>query len=363
MSEVVITGWGACGSSGASAAALWASVAALKESASPLGASPASGYARALQLARDSITEALTHAGLWDGGRLQGCDPERVGSTFSVSKPLWDGEAVVAGDALQSPLAKRFGWAGETRNVVAACATGPYAVALGAGWIEAGLCDIVIAGSVEPRPHDLYRAGFAQMGVLTADAVMRPFDRHRSGFVFGEGSAALVLESALSARARHAPVRARLSGWACGADNHSPFAFNSGGEKIANVIHRAIARARLSARDIGYVNAHGTATRLNDALETQALKRVFGRQASQVAISATKSTTGHLLGAAGSLEAAITLESLTHQTIPPTSHWTTADPECDLDYTPNQARASRFDHALTVSFGFGGPIGALVISR
>jgi 3-oxoacyl-[acyl-carrier-protein] synthase II len=209
----------------------------------------------------------------------------------------------------------------------------------------------------------LIRAGFERLGVLSAEPVMRPFDAARTGFIFGEGAGAIVLESEAHASARGMPPLAYLSGWGCGADPHSAVAFNSGGQRIADVIRKALQRARLSPSDIGHVNAHGTATRLNDALETQALHKAFGPQAARLKISATKAATGHLLGAAGSVEFILTVLALRDQQVPPTAHLTTADSACDLDYTPGRASPLAFNHAVSLSFGFGGPIGALVASR
>jgi 3-oxoacyl-[acyl-carrier-protein] synthase II len=322
------------------------------------------GFDRARELAFSSVQEAFGQSGLWsttDG--LQG-NAERLGCTFSASKPLFtNDDNLLPPDAVSDAVRHAFGLQGESRTVVAACATGAYSVALAASWIDQGLCDVVLAGSVEPLPHPLMAAGFRQLGVLSDDMVMRPFDRERKGFVFGEGAGAIVLESESHARARGAQPLAWLSGWACGADAHSAVAFNSGGQRIADVVRKALLKGNLPPTAIGHVNAHGTATRLNDALETQALHKAFGPHAKRLKVSATKSATGHLLGAAGSVELALTILALQHQMIPPTAHLTTADPACDLDYTPTRAMPATFDHALSVSFGFGGPIGALVASR
>jgi 3-oxoacyl-[acyl-carrier-protein] synthase II len=269
---------------------------------------------------------------------------------------------VVPPDYINQAVAYDFGLRGECRNVVAACATGAYAIALGASWIEAGLCDVVLAGSVEPYPHPLIEAGFRRMGVISADGVTRPFDLRRSGFAFGEGAGAVVLESSDHAARRGIIPAARLSGWALGADSHSPVAFNSNGARIAGVIERALSRAGLSKAEVRHVNAHGTGTRLNDWIETQALLKAFGSHAGRLMISATKGATGHLLGASGAVEFVLTVLALGHQQVPPTATLQDPDPECPLDYTPRVGHAADFDHALSLSFGFGGPIGALVVS-
>jgi 3-oxoacyl-[acyl-carrier-protein] synthase II len=321
----------------------------------------ARGFQRAREMAGRACLEALKDAGLWDGERLAGVDPARAGCTVSASKPLFEG-VWLPPDRITSFVRDRFGLRGESRNVIAACATGAYAAALGASWVEEGLCDVVVVGSVEPFPHPLIEAGFRRMGVVSREPVMRPFDRRRSGFVFGEGAGVIVLESTRSAKARGVKPRAQISGWGLGADSHSPVAFNSDGERVAEVIARALNRARILPASIGHVNAHGTATRLNDWLETRALLKAFGRHAGRLMISATKADTGHLLGAAGSVELAFTVLALQHQFVPGTSTLQDPDPACALDYTPGGGHPAPFDHALSLSFGFGGPIGVLVVS-
>ena len=320
------------------------------------------GFSRARALAEAAAAEALTQASLWDGQSLQNIDSERIGCTVSASKPLFN-EGWVAPDAINHAIADRFGLAGERRNVIAACATGAYSIALAASWIEEGLCDVVLAGSAEPSPHPLIEAGFRQMGVTSPEGITRPFDRRRSGFHFGEGAGVVVLESEQSAKRRGARVSARLSGWSLGADSHSTVAFNSNGAKIAGVIERALERAHLAPENVTHVNAHGTATRLNDRIETQALQKAYGSHVEKLMISATKASTGHLLGASGSVEFIFTVLALARQFVPPTATLEERDPECPLDYTPVIGHRASFDHALSLSFGFGGPIGALVVSR
>jgi len=340
------------------------------------------GFERACELSQLAAAEALADAGLWDGESLQNIDPERIGCTVSVSKPLATSSPAVTGrgsmdsppgsagndvcwappDTINDFVANRFGLRGECRNVIAACATGAYAIALGASWIEQGLCDMVLAGSVEPYPHPLIQSGFKQMGVISAEGVTRPFDLRRSGFTFGEGAGVMVLESEVFAHRRLASGRGRLTGWALGSDSHSAVAFNSNGAHIADVIGRALDRGGLSAADIDHVNAHGTGTRLNDWIETQALIKTFGSHADRLMISATKASTGHLLGASGSVEFIFSVLALKHQYIPPTATLEVSDPDCRLDYTPKTGHPAAVRHALSLSFGFGGPIGALAVS-
>jgi 3-oxoacyl-(acyl-carrier-protein) synthase len=320
------------------------------------------GFERACEFSRWAAAEALTDAGLWDGNGLQDIDPERISCTVSASKPLFDENRPLPPDVINDYVADQFGLEGERRNVIAACATGAYSIALGASWIEQGICDVVLAGSVEPYPHPLIAAGFRQMGVISSDGVTRPFDQRRSGFTFGEGAGVVVLESARHASRRHVRPSARLSGWALGSDSHSAVAFNSNGARIAEVIDRALDRAGLAKEMVRHVNAHGTATRLNDWIETQALQKAFGPHAEHLMISATKASTGHLLGASGSVELIFTVLALCHQFVPPTATLKKPDPKCPLDYTPRTGHAAAFEHALSLSFGFGGPIGVLVVS-
>ncbi len=369
MTRIVITGLGLSTSVGPTLPETWAAVSGpgpTEQRSRDWGLAPISdisGLLGARRFAQRAVAEALAEARVLESNHLTGIDASRIGCTFSASKPLADGDLWRAPDEITSHIVRHFGFEGESRNVIAACATGVYSIALGASWIEAGLCDVVVAGSVEPDVHPLMAAGFRQMGVVTSEPVMRPFDRDRSGFVFGSGAGALVLESEAHARARGQEPLAILSGWGLGADGHSAFAFNSGGARIADVIKRAITRARLSPESVAHVNAHGTATPLNDRLETQALRHAFGSHAEKLMISATKSSTGHLLGAAGSVEAALTVLAIHHQRVPPTRTLQTAAPDCPLDYTPREGRFAPLAHAISLSFGFGGSIGALVFSE
>lgn len=387
MSNVVITGMGACTELAGSVQDLWNIVkkgpGPKDEPIAPLyQASHKNNDLEVIDIAQTAVHEALNKARLLDGIRIAGIMPDRVGCTFSASKPFLSlaqipnsiaplGQApfgkgslgIVQPEVVNEVLRERLGVHGESRNVIAACATGAYSVVLGASWIEQGLCDVVISGSVEPPAHPLIEAGFRQMGVVSEESVMRPFDRRRSGFVLSHGAGAVVLESLAHARKREAPILAWLSGWGWGADTHSAVAFNSNGARIADVITRALKRAALEPRAVRHLNAHGTATRLNDWIETQALIKAFGRHADRLMISATKSATGHLLGAAGSVELVLTVEALRRRFVPPTLHLDEPDPSCPLDYTPRRGHAADFDHAVSLSFGFGGPIGALIVSR
>jgi 3-oxoacyl-[acyl-carrier-protein] synthase II len=371
--EILITGLGMVSPLGDSAPLSWKNLSQSSVGTVPnlepirlWGLSPEvrfNGFLRARGLAEQVTKEALTDAGLWNDGALQNIDPERAGCTVSASKPLFDGDTPLPPELINEFVVQHFGLRGESRNVIAACATGAYSIALGASWIEQGFCDVVLAGSIEPYPHPLIEAGFRKMGVMSHEGVTRPFDHRRSGFNLGEGAGMVVLESEAHARHRGVKSYGRLTGWALGSDTHSAVAFNSNGAKIARVINRALKHGGLSAEAVRHVNAHGTATRLNDWIETQALLQAFGPHAKDLMISATKASTGHLLGASGSVEFIFTTLALRDQYIPPTATLEEADPECPLDYTPGKGHTASFDHALSLSFGFGGPIGALVVSR
>ena len=191
----------------------------------------------------------------------------------------------------------------------------------------------------------------------------RPFDSDRDGFVMGEGAGMLVMESLEHAEARGATILAEISGYGSTCDAYHISAPAENGVGASLCMEAALENAGLEITDIGYINAHGTSTPLNDKSETAAIKNVFGDQAYKLAISSTKSMTGHLLGAAGALEAVFCVKTLLEETLPPTINYTTPDPECDLDYVPNQARKARVDHMMSNSFGFGGHNATVIVSR
>jgi 3-oxoacyl-[acyl-carrier-protein] synthase II len=191
----------------------------------------------------------------------------------------------------------------------------------------------------------------------------RPWDADRDGFVVGEGAGILILESLEHAQKRNAPILAEIVGYGMSGDAYHITQPAEDGDGAFRVMRAAIKDAKLKAEDIGYVNAHGTSTPIGDAIETRALKRVFGERAKNVPVSSTKSMTGHLLGGAGGLEAGISVLALRDQILPPTINYETPDPECDLDYVPNTARKASVEYALSNSFGFGGTNAALIFKR
>jgi 3-oxoacyl-[acyl-carrier-protein] synthase II len=234
--------------------------------------------------------------------------------------------------------------------------------------IRDGYLDAAIAGGAEAAVTPLGVGGFSVMRALSTrndepERASRPFDRDRDGFVIGEGAAILVLEELSAARARGATVLAEIVGYGANADAYHITHPAPEGRGAADCMRMALDDAGVEPGAVGYVNAHGTSTEHNDANETRAIKLVFGSHAHELAVSSTKSMTGHLLGAAGSLEAVYTVLALREQTLPPTINYENPDPECDLDYVPNQARPASFDVGISNSFGFGGTNACLVLRR
>ena len=228
--------------------------------------------------------------------------------------------------------------------------------------------DVMIAGGSEAAITPMGVGGFAAMRALSTrndepERASRPFDKDRDGFIMGEGSGVIILEELEFARRRGAPIYAELVGYGMTADAYHITAPSEDGDGGMRVMEMALRSADVKPDQVDYVNAHGTSTPFNDKLETLAIKRLFGEHAYKLAISSTKSMTGHLLGAAGGLEAGITALVIRHQLIPPTINYETPDPECDLDYVPNTKRTAKVEYALSNSFGFGGTNGALLFKR
>lgn len=265
-------------------------------------------------------------------------------------------------------IADYFGCGGVRLNFVSACATGLHSIIMAAKRVAEGKSNIVLAGSSEASLTPLMVAAFERMGVLSRgtgepSSAMRPYDARRDGFVIGEGSGALVMESLSSARKRGARVLAEITGWAFGCEAYHLVCMEPSGESIAWTIRRALEKAGLSPGDIGYINSHGTATRQNDVVETKAMKLALGNRAYEIPISSTKPMTGHLLGAAGSVEAVVAILAIQNGFVPPTINLGEADRDCDLNYTPRVGLSREIKNALTVNYGFGGQIGAVVFSE
>jgi 3-oxoacyl-[acyl-carrier-protein] synthase II len=263
-------------------------------------------------------------------------------------------------------ISMRFGMKGPNSCVCTACATGNHAIGDSFRILQHGEADVMIAGGSEAVITPLTIAGFAAMRALSTRndepaRASRPFDKGRDGFVMGEGSGIMVLETLEHAQRRGARVYAELLGYGMSADAH---------HMTVPALDGAVRSMRLCLQDakvaptaVDYVNAHGTSTPVGDVNETQALKEVFGEHARKLAVSSTKSMTGHLLGAAGGIESVITVLSIVKGVLPPTINYETPDPECDLDYVPNTARAAQVRTALTNSFGFGGTNASLIFTR
>ena len=256
-------------------------------------------------------------------------------------------------------VSMRFGARGPNSAVVTACATGNHAIGDSFKIIQRNDADVMIAGGSEAIIVPLTIAGFCSMKAMSTrndepTKAMRPFDATRDGFVAGEGAGILVLESLEHALARDARIYAEIVGYGMTGDAHHMTAPDPEGDGAARAMAAAVRDAGLDVGAVGYINAHGTSTQYNDKFETIAIKRVFGEHARRLAVSSTKSMTGHLLGAAGGVEAIATVMALHHGILPPTINYETPDPDCDLDYVPNQARKQDVEVALSNAFGFGG---------
>jgi 3-oxoacyl-[acyl-carrier-protein] synthase II len=262
----------------------------------------------------------------------------------------------------------RYGARGPNSATATACSASAHAIGDSFKIIERGAAEMMICGGTEATITPMGVGGFASMKALSTRNddpahASRPFDAQRDGFVVGEGAGILILESLEHAQKRDAEILAEIVGYGMSGDAYHITQPAENGDGAYRVMKAAPRDAKLSPDDIGYVNAHGTSTPLGDALETIALKRVFGDRAKKVPVSSTKSMTGHLLGGAGGLEAGISVLALRDQTLPPTINQETPDPACDLDYVPNVARKTSVDYALSNSFGFGGTNAALIFKR
>ncbi len=285
--------------------------------------------------------------------------PERV-SPFLIP--------MMIADSAPATIAIRLGLRGPNMALATACASGANAIGEAAEMIRRGDADVMLAGGAEASIVPVAMAALNVMGALSTrneapQQASRPFDRQRDGFVMGEGSGMLVLESLDHALARKAPILAELSGYGTSNDAYHISAPAENGAGAALSMRWALEDAGLSPEQIDYINAHGTSTPLNDKSETQAIKSVFGEAAYSIPISSTKSMTGHLLGASGALEAVICVQVLRDQILPPTINYEHPDPECDLDYVPNQARPHSVRHVMSNSFGFGGHNATLIFSQ
>lgn len=262
-------------------------------------------------------------------------------------------------------IAIKYGIKGFVSCVVTACATSANAVGDAYKAIQRNVADIMIAGGTEAPITRLAMAGFCASKTMTTNldetTACRPFDALRDGFIMGEGSGVLILEELNHALDRGADIIAEIIGYGCTNDAYHITAPGPGGEGAASCMKLALTDAGISPNNIQYINAHGTSTELNDKTETAAIKTVFGKHAYQMAISSTKSMTGHLLGAAGAIEAIITAYAIRDSFLPPTINYANPDTECDLNYVPNKGKNSSIVHAMSNSFGFGGHNATLIL--
>jgi 3-oxoacyl-[acyl-carrier-protein] synthase II len=285
--------------------------------------------------------------------------PDRV-SPFLVPMMISDSAAGM--------LAIRFGARGPNMAIATACASGNNAIGEALEIIRRGAADAMMAGGSEAALVPVAMAGMNVMTALSTrnddpQTASRPFDKDRDGFLMGEGAGMLILESLEHAQARGANILCEITGYGTTDDAHHISAPAENGAGAAIAMKQALENANLDLGDVGYINAHGTSTPLNDKSETAAIKTVFGEQAYNVPISSTKSMTGHLLGASGAIEAVFCILAIREEILPATINYHTTDPECDLDYVPNQPRKASPKHVMSNSFGFGGHNATLIFSR
>ncbi len=339
--------------------------------------------ARFSQLASCAALQAVRESGL----DLESLDPSRVGTVIGTAagdyehleeehrKLLENGPGngfplavpMIIPNMSSANVAIDLGISGPNIGVVTACSSGAHSIAMAALILRSGAADVMFAGGSEAAISPLTVNAYGCMGVLTSrnddpQHASRPFDAHRDGFLIGEGSAVLTLEREADAKKRGADILAYVSGAGMTSDAHSIAIPEPAGTQAAAAITRAMHEAGVGPDAIGYINAHGTSTLANDATETKAIKLALGSHASEVAISSSKSMIGHTLGAAGAVEAVATVLALKEGVLPPTINYETPDPDCDLDYIPNEARELRVRAAVSNSFGFGGQNCALLFT-
>ena len=301
--------------------------------------------------------------GLW--GIEKGYDAYLKGGPRKIS-PFFVPSNII--NMISGNFSIMYGMKGPNIAIVTACSTGTHCIGEAARIIEYGDADVMVAGGAEMATSPTGLGGFCAARALSSRnddpaAASRPWDRDRDGFVLSDGAGVLVLEEYEFARKRGARIYAEVIGYGMSGDAHHMTAPSEGGEGAGRCMQAALRNAKISPEDIDYINAHGTSTPAGDVAETLAVKAVFGSHARGVAMSSTKSMTGHLLGAAGGIEAVFSVLSIRDQVAPPTINLDNPDPECDLDYVPNEARSMTISVAMSNSFGFGGTNGTLIFGR
>lgn len=340
---------------------------------------------RSAQIALGAATQAVADAGLPDTMP----DPERAGVVIGTGiggiDRMEEGIETLRTQGLNrvNPyylpsaipnlssflIAKQFQCLGPNSTIVTACATGTQAIGEGAEFIRRGVADIVLCGGTEAQIKDFAIGGFSTMRALPVnynhdpERASRPFDAKREGFIFSEGAAVIVLENLEHALARQARIYAEVAGHASSTDGYHIAAPDPQALGPARAMRWALEDAGVSTQDIDYINAHGTSTPLNDPTETKAIKMVFGEHAYGLMVSSTKSMVGHAMGASGALEGVVCALTIADEVIPPTINYEYPDPECDLDYVPNNARHKKVNVTLSNSFGLGGQNACLVLKR
>jgi 3-oxoacyl-[acyl-carrier-protein] synthase II len=294
-----------------------------------------------------------THSALLNGG------PKKISPFFIPSSII---------NMISGNFSIMFGMKGPNISIVTACTTGTHNIGDSARMIAYGDADVMIAGGAEMASTPLGMGGFAAARALSTrnddpEGASRPFDVDRDGFVLSDGAGVMVLEEYEHAKARGAKIYCELAGYALNSDAYHMTMPSEGGEGAARCMSLALRDAGINPEDVDYINTHGTSTPAGDVAETEAVKKAFGDHAYKMAVSSTKSMTGHMLGAAGGVEAVISTLILRDQVIPPTINLDNPDPKCDLDYVPNTARETKIDVALSNSFGFGGTNGTLVFRK
>jgi 3-oxoacyl-[acyl-carrier-protein] synthase II len=332
----------------------------------------------ALAAARQAVADAGLDPATWDGTRVAvivGVGSESRDSIFAATRKLIDHDYATISpltvprsttNAAAAEIGIALGAHGPSMAVTTACASGATAIGVAKDLLAAGRCDIALAGGAEAPCHPFTALGFSQMGALSTRVhdpagASRPFDADRDGFVLAEGAGILVLERAAHARARRAPVQAHLAGYGASTDGHHYAAPHPTGLGIERAVTAALADAGLHITDIQHINAHGTGTPMNDRIEAATLRRLcHGRPP---AVTSAKGTTGHSLGAAGAIEAALGVLTLRHQTIPPTANLDRLDPEVDLDVVAKEPRRTPIEALISNSYGFGGHNAVIVLRR
>jgi 3-oxoacyl-[acyl-carrier-protein] synthase II len=407
MRRVVVTGLGAVTPLGHDARTTWDAAVAGRSGIDFIRAFDASGYPVRIasevkdfdpvavvgpkdgrRLERNVVLAVAAAREAWADAGVNGVDPARagilVGSAIGGVVGVLEQDAVrrergpdrvspwflpnVLVDSASGQIAIDLGLRGPNYAPVSACATGSHAVGEGAELIRRGDADVVLAGGTEACMHPVILAGFTAMRGLVAEdedptRASRPFDATRAGFVMGEGACVMLLEELESAQARGARIYAEVLAYGTSNDAHHMAQPDPESVGVGEMMRAALGRAGIPRERVGYINAHGTSTPQGDLAETKAIKEVFGDHAYSLAISSTKSVLGHMFGAAGAVEAMMCVLALHEGVLPPTINYRTPDPECDLDYVPNEARKAQVDVALSNAMGLGGHNACVLLGR